>query len=232
MILTMKQYNKNILDNIKKVSDYRNLPDKHFKYLLKLKYDYNFNPKVIYDIGACVLHWTQRAQDIWPESEIVLFDATDAFESLYVESGLQYSIGALSNASDKNIKFYQNNDNFAGNSYYKENSKYSSAADYLFDDNSIVEMTTITLDDTVKYEMFKEPDFIKIDVQGAELDVLVGATESLKTCEHLIVELRDVEYNIGSPEKEVIIDYLSSQGFKNMGMFSDNGPDGDYHFMR
>lgn len=93
-------------------------------------------------------------------------------------------------------------------------------------------MTTTTLDDLLKYKMLNMPELIKIDVQGAELDVLVGASESLKTCQHLIVELRDVEYNIGSPEKEVIIDYLSSQGFKNMGMFSDNGPDGDYHFMR
>lgn len=227
-----KQYSNQILDNIKRVSDYRNLPEKHFKYLLKLKYDYNFEPKTIYDIGACVLHWTQKAQAIWPESEIVLFDATDAFENLYLESGLQYFIGALSNESNKEIKFYQNNENFAGNSYYRENPKYSPAAEYLFDEKSIVNMTTITLDDTVKYKNLTKPQLVKIDVQGAELDVLMGATKSLESCEHLIVELRDVEYNIGSPEKQVIIDYLASQGFKNMGMFCDNGPDGDYHFMR
>jgi hypothetical protein len=64
----------------------------------------------------------------------------------------------------------------------------------------------------VKYKMLNKPEFIKIDVQGAELDVLVGAKDSLITCQHLIVELRDVEYNIGSPEREVVIDYLASQG--------------------
>jgi FkbM family methyltransferase len=208
------------------------LPENHHNYLINIKNKFNFYPTTIYDIGACVLHWTQRAQDIWPESEIVLFDATDAFETLYTESELQYFIYALSNESGKQIKFYQNNDNFAGNSYYKENSKYSPAAEYLFNDKSIVEMTTTTLDDLVKYKMLNKPQLIKIDVQGAELDVLIGATESLKSCEHLIVELRDVEYNIGSPEKEVVIEYLASQGFKNMGMFCDNGPDGDYHFMK
>jgi FkbM family methyltransferase len=227
-----KQYPKNIINNIKKISNYRNLPENHHNYLINIKNKFNFYPTTIYDIGACVLHWTQRAQDIWPESEIVLFDATDAFETLYIESGLQYFVGALSNESGKQIKFYQNNDNFAGNSYYKENSKYSPAAEYLFNDKSIVEMTTTTLDDLVKYKMLNKPQLIKIDVQGAELDVLIGATESLKSCEHLIVELRDVEYNIGSPEKEVVIEYLASQGFKNMGMFCDNGPDGDYHFMK
>jgi FkbM family methyltransferase len=221
-----------MIKNIKKISDYRSLPKNHHNYLINIKNKFNFYPTTIYDIGACVLHWTQRAQDIWPESEIVLFDATDAFETLYTESELQYFIYALSNESGKQIKFYQNNDNFAGNSYYKENSKYSPAAEYLFNDKSIVEMTTTTLDDLVKYKMLNKPQLIKIDVQGAELDVLIGATESLKSCEHLIVELRDVEYNIGSPEKEVVIEYLASQGFKNMGMFCDNGPDGDYHFMK
>ena len=228
----VKAYSDQVLNNIKRISGFWNLPANHHAYLVKLQNEYKFSPKTIYDIGACVLHWTQRAQMLWPDSKIVLFDATDAFENLYIESKLQYFIGALSNEPNKQIKFYQNNDNFAGNSYYRENPKYSPAAEQLFNEKSIVEMITVTLDNIVKENKLDSPELIKIDVQGAELDVLMGATESLKTCEHLIVELRDLEYNIGSPEKEVIIDYLASQGFKNMGMFSDNGPDGDYHFMR
>ena len=228
----MKKYNDNILKNIKKVSDYRNMPTDHVNYLIKLKKEYNFVPKTIYDVGACVLHWTQSAEQIWPESEIILFDATDAFESLYLETGLDYYIGDLSNQSNKTIKFYQNNENFAGNSYYKENPKYSPAAEHLFNESSIVELTTKTLDDVVADKFLNPPQIIKIDVQGAELDVLIGAEKSLITCEHLIIELRNVEYNIGSPEKEEIISYLKTKGFNNLGLFSDNGPDGDYHFIR
>lgn len=228
----MKKYNDSILKNIKKISDYRNMPTDHVNYLIKLRKEYNFVPKTIYDIGACVLHWTQGVQQIWPESEIILFDATDAFESLYLETGLDYYIGALSNESNKIIKFYQNNENFAGNSYYRENPKYSPAAEYLFNESSIVELTTKTLDDVVADKFLNSPQIIKIDVQGAELDVLIGAEKSLITCEHLIIELRNVEYNIGSPEKEEIISYLKTKGFDNLGLFSDNGPDGDYHFIR
>ena len=73
----MKKYNDNILQNIKTVSNYRNMPINHHNYLIQLKNKYNFSPKTIYDIGACVLHWTQSAEQVWPESEIVLFDATD-----------------------------------------------------------------------------------------------------------------------------------------------------------
>jgi FkbM family methyltransferase len=228
----MKFYSKEILDNIEKVSNYRNLPQNHFEYLIKLRKDYNFIPKTIYDIGACVLHWTQKAQTIWPESEIILFDATDSFEDLYIKSGLNYHINVISDQSNKTVKFYQNNDNFAGNSYYRENPKHSPAAEYLFDESSIVELTTITLDDLVVNKFLNLPELIKIDVQGAELDVLIGAEKSLTECKHLIIELRNVEYNIGSPEKEEIINYLQTKGFKNLGLFSDNGPDGDYHFMK
>lgn len=227
-----KLYSKKILDNIEKVSNYRNMPKSHTKYLHKLKDEYNFYPKTIYDIGACVLHWTQQAEIIWPESEIILFDATDSFETLYTKTNRQYHIGAISNESNKIIKFYQNNDNFAGNSYYRENPKYSPAAEYLFDESSIVELTTKTLDDIVIERSFNKPELIKIDVQGAELDILIGASKTLETCSHLIAELRDVEYNIGSPEKETVIKFLESVGFKNLGMFSDNGPDGDYHFIK
>lgn len=228
----MKNYNQDILNNIEKVSNYKNLPQNHFDYLIKLRKNYNFVPKTIYDIGACVLHWTQKAQAIWPESEIVLFDATDAFESLYIKSGLNYHINVISNESNKVVRFYQNNNNFAGNSYYRENPKYSPAASYLFDESSVVKLNTITLDDLVFNKFLNLPQMIKIDVQGAELDVLKGADKTLKTCEHLIIELRNVEYNIGSPEKEEIINYLQTKGFKNLGLFSDNGPDGDYHFIK
>ena len=41
------------------------------------------------------------------------------------------------------------------------------------------------------------PDLIKMDIQGAEMDVLKGAQDCLKTCKDLIVELQTVEYNKG-----------------------------------
>ena len=228
----MKQYSKEVLDNVKTVANQRPLPADHKNYLFKIKNQYEFIPKTIYDIGSCVLHWASEAQNTWQESKIILFDATDIFEELYIEKQYTYNICVLSNEDNKIVNFYQNNNMFAGNSYYRENPKHSPAAQHLFDDSKIVKLKTKTLDSIVNLFNYDLPDLIKIDVQGAELDVLMGAKQSLQNCKHLIVELRSVEYNIGSPEKEVIIEYLASQGFKNMGMFSNNGPDGDYHFMR
>jgi len=228
----MKKYSQDILDNVDNVSNQMALPQNHKRYLNYIRDTYNFYPKVIYDIGSCVLHWTYGARETWNDSKIILFDATDIFEQLYIKRNYEYHIAALSKNSNGIVSFYQNNHMFAGNSYYRENPKYSPSAATLFDESKIIELPTITLDDVVKNRFFPAPDLIKIDVQGAELDILIGAHESLKTCQHLVIELRNVEYNIGSPEKEDIIQFLEAVGFKNIGMFSDNGPDADYHFMR
>jgi FkbM family methyltransferase len=228
----MKNFDEKVLDNVTKVSSQGTLPDAHRDYLHDIKNLYGFTPKTVYDIGSCVLHWTVEAKKTWPGSEIILFDATDIFEPLYIEKNYKYHIGVLSNETGKTVSFFQNNKYFAGNSYYRENPLYNYHAKFLFDDSKIVKLQTETLDLVVSNNKFNLPDLIKIDVQGAELDVLMGATEVIKSCRHLIIELRNVEYNIGSPEKEIIIEYLKSIGFENQGMFCDNGLDADYHFIR
>ena len=80
---------------------------------------------------------------------------------------------------------------------------------------------------------FKQPDLIKIDVQGSELDILKGATKVLKQCDNIILEMQYVDYNKGAPKAQEVIEYLKSIGFENKsGMFSGGEIDGDYHFVR
>ena len=73
---------------------------------------------------------------------------------------------------------------------------------------------------------------IKMDVQGAEMDVLKGALETLQTVKHIILELQVVEYNKGAPKRDEVIAFMDTIGYDCLGLFSNNGPDGDYHFVR
>jgi len=84
----------------------------------------------------------------------------------------------------------------------------------------------------VNLKKLSRPDLIKMDVQGAELDVLKGAVGVLATTNHVILELQVVEYNTGAPLSDIVIDYMSSIGFDCKGIFCNNGPDGDYYFVR
>jgi FkbM family methyltransferase len=213
----------NIYNNLLNIYKKDLLPKEHVDFLIKLRDEYNFNPSVCYDIGSCVLHWTRHAHTVWPNSKIILFDAFERVKIFY--ENYDYYLGVLSNNDDKEIDFYQHDMLFGGNSYYKENT-------FIFDNSNIIVKKTKTLDTVVNQQQFPYPDLIKIDVQGAELDILIGSNKVLSFCKYLIVELQDVHYNEGAPLAEKTIDYLKNKGWECIARkFSDNGPDGDYCFV-
>lgn len=214
------------------LSNQRLLPKVHVEYLRKLE-DNGFNPRVIYDIGACVLHWTREAVGIWNTAQYFAFEAMPESEEIFNHFKVPHHIGLLSDQDGKQITFYQNTTHPGGNSYYKENPEINKEADVYFNESHARTMTSITLDTIVNSRKFPLPDLIKMDVQGAELDVLKGAKQTLQHCTDLILELQRVEYNKGAPLREQVIDYLKEIGFQLVhGPFSDNGFDGDYHFRR
>jgi FkbM family methyltransferase len=217
---------------LRELGNMKLLPQTHIDYLLKMK-ENGINPKVIYDIGACVLHWTNEAKHVWNDSEYVLFEAMDAVKFLYDETDHRYSLGVLSDQDYKMVSFNENTEHPGGNSYYDENVELSPRAAELFPSEKKVQKVARTLDNIVKSKKFPLPDLIKMDVQGAELDILRGAEDVIKSCKDIILEMQTVDYNIGAPKVQEITDYLISVGFVKVGgMFCGGFMDGDYHFTR
>jgi FkbM family methyltransferase len=205
----------------------------HYDYMIKMRNELGVNPRVVYDIGACVLHWTIPARIVWPNSAFVAFEAMDESEFLFQEHGIPYCIGLLSDQDGKEFEFYQNTIHPGGNSYYRENAAVNPDAAILYNNNTKKIKKSITLDTAVSQKGFPLPDLIKMDVQGSELDILKGASRCLEHCQDLILELQHGEYNIGAPMKEEVIAYLESQGFRLVtGFFSGFGLQGDYHFSK
>jgi FkbM family methyltransferase len=224
---TDPEYQKFVIQNLTNIYNTDYLPISHQQFLEKLKNEYNFTPKVCYDIGSLLLHWTRHAKRIWPDTKIVLFDAFQPAEVFY--NGYDYSINVLSNIDNNIVNFYQNDMIPFGNSYYREtgfdNGKY-------FPENIFITKKTRTLDSIVMEKDYMYPDLIKIDVQGAELDILKGAHNTLLHAKFLIIELQHVEYNKGAPLCDITIQYLESIGWECIARkFSDNGPDADYCFI-
>ena len=213
-------------EHLQDLSHKRLLPPTHINYLKQLKAN-GFEPQVIYDIGSCVLHWTREAQEIWPTAKIILFDAFEPAEFLY--TGYDYHIGVLSDRDDNIVKFYQNDYNCGGNSYYRELG-FDNGAHYPVD--KFIPKRTITLDTIVAQRNFPKPDLIKIDVQGSEVDIIKGAQNCLSHATHLLVELQCVNYNEGAPTVHTSLPFIESLGWKCVApLFSNNGPDGDYGFV-
>ena len=57
-------------------------------------------------------------------------------------------------------------------------------------------------------------DLIKIDVQGAELDVIAGAKTALSRCEALIIELSLASYNKDAPLIGETLPAITQLGFR------------------
>ena len=115
---------------------------------------------------------------------------------------------------------------FGGNSIFKE------INDDVFPEDKYVMKKTVTLDKLAEVKNLPYPDLIKIDAQGAELNILKGATQVLKCCSYLILELQTKEYNKGAPLKHEVIEYLKSIGFVMFCEdFSKNIADSDSCFI-
>jgi FkbM family methyltransferase len=216
---------------LRELGGQRLLPRDHVNYLASLAAS-GFQPKVIYDIGSCVLHWTNEARQIWPSAKIYLFEAMSSCEFLYRENGYEYQMGVLSSQDGVEIDFWQNEEHPGGNSYYRENTAVNPQADQYFNERHRRRLISRSLDSVVKERGFSAPDLLKMDVQGAELDILKGATELIKSVNDVILELQVVEYNKGAPLRDEVINYMNQLGFDCLGLFCNNGPDGDYHFRR
>jgi FkbM family methyltransferase len=210
------------------------IPKPHIEYLQTI----NYEPKVIYDIGSAVLHWTKEAKKIWSNSKIIAFEAVEEVEEFYKDFGIDYTISVFSDIDNKEVIFYEDPIYLGGNSYYRENKFYSSAAEKIYNDDSGKKRKTQTIDSVVNLKKYPLPDLIKIDVQGAEIDVLNGMLNTLKNVNHIIVELQHVEYNLGAKQIKDSIPFIESLGFTlvpnktNNTYFCGNGPDADYHFIR
>jgi FkbM family methyltransferase len=212
------------------------IPQQHIDYLYKIGESYT--PTIIYDIGAAVLHWTKEAKIVWPNANYYNFEAVLQVEEFYKEMNTNYALGVFSDQDNKELIFYNHPLYLGGNSYYKENIKFSPAAKDIYNEASEEKRTTFTIDTVAKMKEFPLPDMVKIDVQGAELDILKGMTYTLSNVKHLIVELQHVEYNIGAKQVEDSIPFIEDLGFKLITppngnkYFCGNGPDADYHFIK
>jgi len=239
-----EKYIDNLTDNNKETLDDYYLrfadilmtPYDHIDYLYQMKYEQDIKPKVIYDIGSNCLHWSKVAQMVWKDSKIYHVDGFEPLENLYITRGVDYSIEVLSDNDHKVVTYYENFKNHGGCSYYELNYDdfpYNVSA---FKNENYREVTrkVKTLDTLVKERGWAQPDLIKMDVQGCELDIIKGAVNTIRYCPNIILELQNKEYMKGAPMRDEVIEYMRFIGYELVSHFTQNSSDadGDYHFSR
>jgi FkbM family methyltransferase len=144
-------------------------------------------------------------RQMFPNMEILMLEANPFCDFALKNTGIPYEMVCLSN-EEKEVKFYFEDSNFMGTgaSYYIEKTPHYSKQQH-------VVLQTKLLDDVVGDRSF---DFIKMDTQGSELDILRGGQKTAQKAKYILLELSLVEYNEKAPLKDEVIAYMDSIGFK------------------
>ncbi len=69
------------------------------------------------------------------------------------------------------------------------------------------------LDDLQLHWKGRANQLLKLDVQGFELNVLKGATETLKSCKYVYAECSDVALYDGQSLRPEVSEFLATNGF-------------------
>jgi len=191
------------------------IPDnlkEHGKRLTQLK-DRGFVFKHIIDIGACQGVWSDMASIVFPEAKILMVEANQNHQSKLEKRGHPFEITLLGDEDKEDVKFYLGDmASTEGCSMYREQTSY------FFEE---VMLPMKKLDTLLKeHGLGEEPiDLIKIDVQGAEIDVLKGATKTLAGGPFVLLETQILEYNKGAPMMVDVMVHMNSLGYQPCDMF-------------
>ncbi len=181
----------------------------HRNALARLK-SLGFAPGVIYDIGAYRGGWARLASEVFPAAQIVLLEANADQAATLAALGHRHVIAALGAADGDRRPFHvPRAGDVTGASLYLENT-----AHYAASNRDVRALETVRLDTLVARERLPAPALVKIDVQGAELDVLAGGAETLRAAQALIVEVSLVDYNKGGPLIADVMAALDRAGWR------------------
>ncbi len=84
----------------------------------------------------------------------------------------------------------------------------------------VVRVKTLGLDEARRRYSIEAPALLKLDVEGAELEILSAAEKTLHTVQALKVEVAYVEQRIGQPLGGEVQSFLESRGFLCMDIYN------------
>lgn len=168
------------------------------------------NLKSVLDIGANIGDYSSSLKASNPELDILMLEANDSCEDDLRRIGIPYLIKCLGE-SEKEVKLFKdkNNPKSTGTSYKLE------LTDFFSTDNFLI-VKTETLDSVIlkNYGHQKTFDFLKLDTQGSEKEILQGGPVTTKNAQFIQLELSLIPWNENSPLKDEMVEYMSSLGFQ------------------
>ena len=166
-----------------------------------------FRPAAILDIGAYEGEWTRLAGQVFPDARILMVEAQrskeDTLKRIADASGGNMSchIALLGPEAKEAVDFYEME---LGSSVLHERCDATRRK---------VSRAMTTLDALMRQADVKRVDFVKLDVQGYELEILKGGEETLRHAEVVLMEVSLLGVIEGAPLMPEVMAGMKQRGF-------------------
>lgn len=169
-----------------------------------------FEPNAVIDIGAAHGTFTRQCIGIFPAARYLLVEPLSEYQPILMDLSKQYPsvacryVAATYRGGDVSIHVHPD---LVGSSLYLETEQNT-------DVNGTPRVVdAITVDELAGEAGLRGPFLLKVDVQGAELDVLRGAERTLGACEYVLLEVSFFEFFRGGPQCSDVIGFMKERGF-------------------
>jgi FkbM family methyltransferase len=167
-----------------------------------------YAPRTLLDVGAHIGTFTQGFLQVFPDCRPTLVEPNPFCQEALAQLPYEHVYAAASSEAGRAELFLTKEWlQSTGSSLYRENTDF-------FRDEVVIrqEVDKIRIDDRFAGQRF---DFVKIDTQGSELDVLKGGEAVLRQADYILIEISLVDYNIGGAKAEAVFAQLAAMGFRS-----------------
>ena len=161
---------------------------------------FNIKFENVLDIGAAEGDWSAHVKKFNPDAKFTLIEPNKLHNERLKSLGKVHNVYLSDCTTEKVFHICQDPFQQTGNGFYEERSNVPFK-------KTIVKTTML---DQVVDETF---DLVKLDVQGAELEVIKGGMMTITKAKWLQIEVPLFEYNIGAPSFYNLMGNLKAIGF-------------------
>jgi FkbM family methyltransferase len=169
-----------------------------------------FVPQTVIDVGAAYGSFTGLCQTTFPHARYLLLEPLEEYRPLLEQTKqsstcVDYCLAAAA-AHEGHVEINVHPD-LVGSSLCREVESGTGV-------NGVTRtVRSVTLDRLLDEKGLPGPYLLKVDVQGAELEVLAGAERTLRDAELVVLEVSFFKFFEAGPECAEVIAYMKVRGF-------------------
>ena len=176
--------------------------------------------KLIFDIGANVGEYSELFKNIDKNIEIMCFEPQKAVFKKLKKNLKNFKKIKFYNYAVGNKNVYEKLNINLGSSYISSFSKYNKKSNYYKirktllkkNDSKLFERVKVVKLDSIKEFKKKKIDLVKIDVEGYEIEVLLGMEKILENTKMIMIEIHRSNMYLNYDSKK-IEKFLKNKGF-------------------